>query len=177
MPQRQADVAALSRQARQIDHHGGRRIRGTLKRAIANPPVDPVKPESVLAGYSGTPLPKKLGIKSGSTVVLVNGPADFEKTLGELPDDVHLKRQLRGRFELIIWFARSKNELDRRIEGMAAKVTEGMWIAWPKKASGVITDLTPTEVRESGLDNGLVDYKICAIDETWSGLKFARRKS
>jgi hypothetical protein len=152
------------------------RIKSALKRAIAHPPRKPVKTASVLAGYSGTPLPKKLGIKAGFTVGLIGAPKDFEKTLGQLPEEVTLRRPARGRCDLLIWFPVSKKDLERRVEKMgAATGPGGIWIAWPKQASGVETDLTQTEVRRAGLDHGLVDYKICAIDATWSGLKFAKR--
>ena len=154
------------------------RIRGSLKRAIARPPADPVVPESAMAGYSGTPLPKKLGIKPSSVVALVGAPQGFEDTLGELPDGVSLRRGARGRRDLTIWFTRSLKDLERRVERLAALVGDGgLWIAWPKKASGLATDLTQAHVRKAGLARGLVDYKICAIDETWSGLKFSRRKA
>ncbi len=152
------------------------RIRGALGRAIARPPADPVVPASALAGYSGRPLVKKLGIKSNWVVALVGAPADFERILGPLPEGVTLRRQARGRRDLTLWFARSRKELDGRIERVAASLgTGGLWIAWPKKASGVETDLTEAEVRRVGLAAGLVDYKICAIDATWSGLRFAVR--
>jgi hypothetical protein len=155
-----------------------RRIRGSLKRALAHPPEAPPVPASALAGYSGTPLPRKLGIKAGSVVALAGAPAGFETTLGPLPDGVVLRRQVRGRCDRIIWFTRSRRDLERRIERLSAALAErgGLWIAWPKKASGVATDLTQNIVRRTGLDSGLVDYKICAIDETWSGLLFARRR-
>ena len=154
------------------------RIRSALKRAIANPPTDPVVPKSSLAGYSGTPLPKKLGIKADSVVILVNAPQGFEKTLGKLPDGVTLRRQARGRCDLVIWFTKSLRELGARIETLGALAgKDGIWIAWPKKTSGHATDVSQTDVRNTGLGAGLVDYKICAIDETWSGLKFTRRKS
>lgn len=152
------------------------RVGGAVKRAIANAPAEPVVPSS-MAGHSGTPLPKKLGIKPGSVVALVAAPADFEKTLGTLPEDVTLRKQARGRCDLVVWFAKSRRELERRIDRMAAITgAGGLWIAWPKKSSGVATDLTEPVVRRVGLGAGLVDYKIAAIDETWSGLKFARRK-
>lgn len=148
-----------------------------LQRALAEPPSDPIVPDSALAGYSGTPLPRKLGVKSGATVVLVNAPDEFADTLGELPAGVTLRWQDRGRRDLTVWFVNAVKDLERRIERMAAKVGDGgLWIAWPKKASGVETDVTQDRVRRAGLDAGLVDYKICAIDETWSGLKFATRK-
>lgn len=154
------------------------RIRGGLKRAITHPPREPVSPSSNLAGYSGTPLPKKLGIKANYAVALPGAPSGFEAQLGSLPEGVVLRRQLRGRCDLIIWFARSRSELTRRVKHMGRRAgSGGLWIAWPKQASGVASDLTQAEVRREGLAAGLVDYKVAAIDETWSGLKFARRKS
>lgn len=155
-----------------------RGIRGALKRAIDNPPKDPLVPGNALAGYSGTPLPKKLGIKPGTRVALAGAPADFEKTLGALPADARVSRRAAPRADLILWFVKSAGELHGRIEKMADLVRDGdgLWIAWPKKSSGVATDVTQDRVRKTGLAHGLVDYKICAIDETWSGLKFARRK-
>jgi len=153
------------------------KIRSALKTAIARPVANPVKPESNLAGYSGTPLPKKLGIKPNSTVALVNAPKDFEKTLGELPEGVKFKKQPSGKPDLIIWFLRMRIELENRVGEMQELTGDGgIWLVWPKQASGMKTDLTQNIVRETGLANGLVDYKVCAVDATWSGLKFARRK-
>ncbi len=169
-------VASIKTLLPDAEYTTWRRIRGSLRRAIARPPAEPAVPESNLAGYSGTPLVKKLGIKAGYRVSLVGAPRGFEKTLGRVPDGVRLRHRL-GPADLIIWFAKSRADLDRRIAAMAKKVGDGgMWIAWPKRASGVASDLTQNEVRRIGLSNGLVDYKICAIDATWSGLKFARRK-
>ena len=171
-------VDKIKRQLPDAEYTTWRCYRGALQRAIANPPANPTKPSSLLAGYAGTPLPKKLGIEPGCTVTLVGAPWDIEQKLGELPSGARLRRQLRGRVDLIIWFVRSRKELERKIERMAGRVGGGgMWIAWPKKASGLLTDLTQVLVRAQGLAHGLVDYKICAIDHTWSGLKFAHRKS
>ena len=134
-------------------------------------------PASALSAYSGTPLPKKLGIKPGSVVALVGAPEGFEELLGEMPEGVTLRRRAQGRCDLIVWFAASRRELERRVARLGAVAgAGGLWIAWPKKASGVVTDLSERVVREAGLAAGLVDYKIAAIDETWSGLRFARRK-
>ena len=128
-------------------------------------------------GYSGTPLPKKLGIREGFTVATLRSPDDFEQTLGDLPANVTIRRQMRGRLDLVIWFVRSQKELDGRIERIAGATPRGgIWICWPKKSSGVSTDVGEGDVRSAGLAHGLVDYKIAAIDATWSGLKFARRK-
>jgi CheY-like chemotaxis protein len=152
------------------------RIVSALKRAIANRPKDPVVPKSTMAGYSGTPLPKKLGIKPNSVVALVGAPPDFVATLGEIPGGVTLRQSARGKCDLALWFTKSRNDLERRVDRMGSFARDGLWIIWPKKASGVVTDVSEQVVRETGLAAGLVDYKICAVDETWSGLKFARRK-
>jgi hypothetical protein len=122
-------------------------------------------------------LPKKLGIKPGSVVALVGAPDGFEETLGELPEGVVLLRQLRGQPDVTLWFTRSRKDLDQGIERMGAFAEGGgLWIVWPKKSSGVTTNVSQGVVREVGLAAGLVDYKVCSIDETWSGLRFTRRK-
>ncbi|MHC4077772.1 MAG: PleD family two-component system response regulator [Planctomycetota bacterium] len=153
-----------------------RGIRGALARALAKPPTKPVVP-GTMADYSGTPLPKKLGIRAGSVVALLGAPARFEKTLGKLPADVTLRRQARGKADLVMLFTKSRADLDRRLAAAKRTIADrgSLWIAWPKQASGVASDLTQQLVRKTGLAAGLVDYKICAIDATWSGLRFARR--
>jgi CheY-like chemotaxis protein len=153
-------------------------IRSSLKRAIAHPPVDPVVPESIMDSYHGASLSKKLGIKVNSKVVLVNAPKNFEKTLGELPDGARIFRRNSGPRDLTIWFTKSVKDLEGRIERISSGIGKGgLWIAWPKKASGVGTDISQNHVREVGLSVGLVDYKVCSIDTTWSGLLFTRRKT
>jgi len=155
-----------------------RKIRSALKTALTKPHPNPVKPVSNLAGYSGTPLPKKLGIKPNSTVALINAPKGFETTLGEVPEGVKFMTEAKRNPELIVWFIRMRIELLERITEMRNLTGNGgLWIAWPKKASGVASDLTENIVRDTGLAVGLVDYKVCAIDTTWSGLKFAVRKA
>jgi hypothetical protein len=127
------------------------------------------------AGYSGTPLPRKLGIKPAARVALVRAPADFAQTLGHLPEGARLSRT--GTRDLTIWFVRSIRELASGIERVTAAAGGGpLWIAWPKRASGVATDLSENAVRDAGLARGLVDTKVCAIDQTWSGLLFRRRR-
>ena len=155
----------------------GRGIRGAVRRAIARPPRDPVRPTSVLAGYSGTPLLKKLGIKPGSTVRLVGAPRDFDTTLGALPEAVTLRRRGDGPRDLTIWFTRRLHELEHGIERMAGRVTtDKLWIMWAKKTSPLAADVSERDVRAAGLDHGLVDFKICAVAADWSGLLFSRRK-
>jgi hypothetical protein len=152
------------------------RVRSALRRALANPPTDPIVPHSTLTGYSGTLLPKKLGIRLGSIVALVGARPEFAKTLGTLPPDVTLRENPRGERDLTMWFVRSYRDLERSIARMARLGATGMWIAWPRKTSSLRSDLSQTLVRQAGLAAGLVDYKVCAIDETWSGLKFTKRK-
>lgn len=153
------------------------RIRGALRRTIQNPPVDPVVPGS-MDGYSGTPLPKKLGIRAGSVVVLLGAPAGFERQLGSMPEGVRLHRRAPTVADLVLLFAKSRADLARRFPAAVRALEErgGVWIVWPKTASGVATDLTQPAVRAFGLRAGFVDHKICAVDETWSGLRFTRRR-
>jgi hypothetical protein len=128
------------------------------------------------AGYSGTPLVRKLGIKPGMTVAVLRAPAEFRRELVGLPDDVEIRTRAAGAVDLVIWFVGSRRELEHGVGRHGDLMTAGLWIAWPKKSSGVVTDLTEDVVRGAGLAHGLVDYKVCAINEVWSGLKFARRK-
>jgi hypothetical protein len=130
-----------------------------------------------MAGYSSTPLAKKLGIKEGSRIALVNAPKDFQSYLGELPDGVEFVQRLAKSLDIVLFFVVTERVLARDFARLAGKLApNGMiWIAWPKKSSGVTTDLVFERVQRIGLDVGLVDVKICAIDETWSGLKFVYR--
>jgi hypothetical protein len=153
------------------------RVRSALRAAVRSRTDGLHVPSSTLAGYSGTPLPKKLGIKDSMRIVLVNAPDGFERTLTPLPPGVTVRHGSRGARDLTIWFVTSRQELEDGIGVRAGLVGDGgLWIAWPKQASGVATDVTQNDVRRIGLANGLVDYKISAIDDTWSGLKFATRK-
>ena len=130
-----------------------------------------------MAGYSGTPLAKKLGLKEGSRIALVNAPKDFQSELGELPDNVQFIKRPTKSLDIILLFVLTERVLARDFAKLSATLNaNGMiWIAWPKKSSGVATDLSFERVQRIGLDAGLVDVKICAIDETWSGLKFVYR--
>ena len=129
------------------------------------------------AGYSGTPLPRKLGIKPGARVVFLQAPDGFVETLGPLPDGVAVRTRARGPLDVIVFFTRSRSELERRSAALMAALDPagGLWIAWPKRASGVATDITEDVVREVALPLGLVDNKVAALDETWSGLRLVIR--
>lgn len=133
------------------------------------------------AGYSGTPLPKKLEIKEGTRVALVGAPADFAATLGRLPRGATLKRGIAGPRDLTIWFVTSRRQLEGDVRRMApprdAPAPGHLWIAWPKKSSGMTTDVTEDVLREVLLPMGLVDRKVCAVDQTWSGLLFSWRRA
>lgn len=151
-------------------------IQSALVHAINTPVVDPVVHESAFAAYAGTPLPKKLGIKADSVVTLIGGPVGFEETLGQLPSGVVVRWADPDPNGVTLWFVRSRQELEERVKAMGAFAAGGgLWIAWPKKASGVVSDLSQQVVREVGLASGLVDFKICSIDDTWSGLRFSQR--
>jgi hypothetical protein len=132
----------------------------------------------MMAGYSGTPLSAKLGIKAGSSVLAVNAPANYESLLAPMPTDVKFVRKLSPSVDLIHLFIKSAAEMDAKLRVWRhAMRPDGMiWISWPKKASKVPTDITEDVIREIALPLGLVDVKVCAVDETWSGLKLVVRK-
>ena len=127
------------------------------------------------AGYSGTPLPSKLGLKAGMKFVALSAPPDLDSLLAGAPDLQRLTRV--ASFECALAFAASERTLSAHFSKLAPKLLDAgmIWIAWPKKSSGVATELSEGVVRQAGLAAGLVDVKVCAIDATWSGLKFVRR--
>ncbi|MFL5510687.1 MAG: DUF3052 domain-containing protein [Gemmatimonadaceae bacterium] len=133
------------------------------------------KPDTRSFGYSGTPLVKKLGIKPDSRIQFIAAPRQFPALLGELPEGARVQRT--GTLDFAIVFVKKFSELTRQFAALRDRLeTNGMlWVAWPKRTSGIETDLNENVVREHGLQCGLVDVKICAIDDTWSGLKFVRR--
>ena len=148
-----------------------------LPRAILRPPMNPVVPESALAGYAGKSPTVKLGIKPDSIVAILNAPPDFADTLEPLPKGVSLRRQMGDECELVLWFVRSRRELQEGIVLRSERLLDArLWIIWSKKSSGQTGDLDQASVRELGLAQGLVDYKIVSIDTSWSGLLFTRRK-
>jgi hypothetical protein len=152
-------------------------IATALQSALANPPANPVAPSSSMDAYAGQPLVKKLGIKAGMKVAVMNTPADFFQTIGPLPENAQFQANDLAGCSLAIWFVRSQADLNQALKiSTDTDSLQSVWLAWPKKASGFSTDLTQQVVRETGLASSWVDYKICAIDAVWSGLLFARRK-
>ena len=136
-----------------------------------------------MAGYSGAPLPKKLGIKANARVGLVRPPEEFLDTLGQLPQGVAPRVVAKGSdsFDVIICFLRTLKEQERDLTALRKRLDPagGLWFAWPKKtaakAAGFFTDVSENEIRKRGLAAGLVDNKVCAIDDLWSGLRFVVR--
>jgi len=129
-----------------------------------------------MAGYSGTPLVKKLGVQAGARMALVNAPRGFAQELGKLPAGV--KQAADGALDFVLLFAKDSAEMKKHLQGLARHLEPAgmLWVSWPKKASGVATDLTENAVRDAALPMGLVDVKVCAVNEIWSGLKLVVRK-
>ncbi len=131
-----------------------------------------------MAGYSGTPLPKKLGITEGKRFAVRSAPTGFAETLGELPLGAEWKRQARPGLDVVVAFFTDRAALAACWPSLTAAVAPNgtVWVAWPKRSSGVPTDITEDVLRDELLPSGWVDNKVCAIDETWSGLRFALRR-
>jgi hypothetical protein len=148
-----------------------------VQEACTHPPLNPVVPGSIFAAYSGVPLTKKLGIKAGTSVLVIHPPTEFEKLLGILPEGVKLCKDDTENCDVLLWFVRFQAELKKEVLPMAARPDfKSLWMIWPKKSSKLASDLTQQIIRETGLSHGLVDYKICSLDDTWTGLCFAKRK-
>ena len=131
----------------------------------------------MVAGYSKTPLIKKLGIKEGQRLIFLNAPRGYGETLGRLPYGVNPAARLEDDLDLIQFFTTRRTELEAEFPRLEQALAQNgmLWVSWPKGSSKVDTDLNENVIREIGLRNGLVDVKVCAVDETWSGLKFVRR--
>jgi hypothetical protein len=127
-----------------------------------------------MAGYSGTPLLKKLGIKDGFRMLVLNAPRDYFELLGPLPTGVQVVSTPKGPLEFIHFFTQNRKEYEKRLEELKGAIAPSgiIWVSWPKTASQVPTDVTEKVVRDYALKTGLVDIKVCAVDDTWSGLKF-----
>jgi hypothetical protein len=129
------------------------------------------------AGYSKRSLVEKPGIKDGFAVSIIGAPKNYAITLGKLPSEVKQSKKLRGPLDFLQFFCSKRSRLEANFQALKQALTPGgmLWVCWPKVSSGVPTDLTENVVREIGLRNGLVDVKVCAVDEIWSGLKFVFR--
>jgi CheY-like chemotaxis protein len=174
-PTKVARVRALLPDAKYVTwDEVGRSLKTLLRsgRAAKAPVVPPT-----MAGYSGTPLPQKLGIREGRSVLLLDAPAGFEDALGALPEGARVSRSKKGSADVVLAFVRARDRLAKDMASAARRMVTGgrLWVVWAKQTSGLAMGVTQSDVRAVGLASGLVDYKICAIDETWSGLCFARR--
>lgn len=151
------------------------KIGAALRRALREPPRQPLVPDT-FAGYTGTPLAKKLRIREGSVVGLLHAPEDFPLKLNPLPPGVRFENQAKDT-DVVLLFVKSSAALSRKMPGLVDAMRKGrtLWIIWPKKTSALAGDLTEPAVRAAGLGAGLVDYKVCAVDQDWSGLAFAAR--
>jgi len=131
-----------------------------------------------MAGYSGTPLPQKLGIKPGIIVVVIDAPDNYRKLLGQIPSGVNFATRPVGNTKFIHLFVKERRALQTQLQSLRQKIAEdaAVWVSWPKKSSGVPTDVTEDVIRAVALPIGFVDIKVCAVDDTWSGLKLMIRR-
>jgi hypothetical protein len=131
-----------------------------------------------MAGYSGTPLPQKLGIKPSMTVIVIGAPANYRKLLGKAANDINLSDRVKDNSPFIHFFTTRRSELEKQLVRLRSKIadTGTLWVSWPKKSAGVATDVTEDVIRAVALPLGFVDVKVCAVDETWSGLKLMVRR-
>lgn len=149
-----------------------------VRRAVREAPDEPVKPEPHMKKYEGTPLARKLGLKAGITVALMGEPEGFLEALEGLPEGVRFAPRLTRAAGLAMWFVRSARELREELPYLEARLPEGvsLWLVYPKSSGRLRADFNQNDVRAAGLASGLVDYKICAVDGDWTGMKFARKK-
>ncbi len=153
-------------------------ISGAIRRTMENPPAQPMVPASLLAAYANAPLAKKLTLRPDSVVGLIDPPDGFADLVLSLAPNVQLEDRPKPKCNLLFWFVRSGVELDSNIGLVAGFVQKGsLWILWPKRASGVDSGLSPQRLRIAAMAEGLVDYKICSLDQRWSGMLFTRRKA
>ncbi|MGD0159859.1 MAG: hypothetical protein ABSB89_06130 [Candidatus Bathyarchaeia archaeon] len=174
-PQKVSQIKTHVPEALYTDYN---QIQRVMKEAVAHPPKVTLIPKDIFEPYKHTPVAKKLGIKPNSTLALINPPEGFTKTLGPLTQGVTIQEPPFHRSDLVIFFTKTQEDLQNRIVKTASELEPNgkLWIVWPKKASQTTANLTQGTVRKTGLALGLVDYKVCSIDPTWTGLLFARRK-
>jgi CheY-like chemotaxis protein len=155
------------------------KVARVLKMALKSAPAKPVIPTAHMQRYRGSSLVKKLGFKPNMKAALLGAPEDFEEKLGELPEGIELQNRITRRTELAIWFVRSRKELEIATDHVTVRLPQSssVWMIHPKQTGRYKVDFNQNDVRRAGLAAGLVDYKVCAVDDDWSGLKFTRKKS
>jgi hypothetical protein len=151
---------------------------GAVKRAMKKAPTIFAQPVPYMQQWAGSPLAKKLDLKSGVKAVLIGAEEGFVELLGDLPESVELQARITAQTKLVLWFVRASHEIAAAFELAGARMPEGcsVWIIYPKKAGRYRVDFNQNDIRLTGIETGFVDYKICAVDSDWSGMKFARRK-
>jgi hypothetical protein len=151
---------------------------GAVKIAMKNPPAVVVQSKPHMERYAGSRLAKKLDLKGGAKAALIGVEEGFIELLGDLPEGLELQSRITAQTKLVLWFVRAKQEIAAAFDLANARMPEGcsVWILYPKKAGRYKVDFNQNDIRLTGLDAGLVDYKICAVDADWSGMKFARRR-
>ncbi len=170
-----AKVAALKAVLPDATYTTWGRLKTAVPRAIRTAPAAPFVPPDAL--YAGRTLAQKLGIRAGERVAVLGAPKDFATTLGAVPDKARLTAVFDAASDRVVWFLRSRAELRVALGRLSATLQQQVaWLAWPKKTSGVPSDLDGNVVRDAGLAAGLVDFKVCSVDATWSGLAFKRAK-
>jgi CheY-like chemotaxis protein len=170
-----AKVAALKELLPDAAYTTWGRLETALPKALTRPVTAPVRPPASI--YSGKPVADKLGVKAGMRVAVLNAPTGLDQTLAPLPSGVRLSAKIASDTALFLVFVRSRRELAAQLATLPRAVErQSVWLLWPKTASRVKSDLNGNIVRDAGLAAGLVDYKVCSVDDTWSGLAFKRRK-
>jgi CheY-like chemotaxis protein len=155
------------------------KVAAAVSRAIKNPPAVVAQPVPHMQRYAGSRLAKKLDLKEGTKAALIGAEDGFIELLGDLPEGVELQSRITRDTKLVLWFVRASHEIAAAFELACARMPEGcsIWIIYPKKAGRYRTDFNQNDIRLTGLEAGVVDYKICAVDADWSGMKFARRRT
>jgi len=153
-------------------------IAPSVRRALKNAPAEPIKPRPLLARYEGSGLARKLGLKPGMICALIQAPEGFEERIDELPENFEFQPKIDAKTSIAIWFVRSRAEMEFAADRASLRLPQGvsLWIVYPKRSGRYSVDFTLTDVRSAALSIGMVDYKICAVDDDWTGMKFARRK-
>jgi hypothetical protein len=150
----------------------------SVRRAVRSVPAEPLKPRPLIERYESSGLARKLGFKAGMTCALLQAPEGFEERIDDLPDNFQFRPGIAATTALVIWFVRSRAEMELAADRASLRLPQGVsvWIVYPKQSGRYAADFTQNDVRAAALSVGLVDYKICAVDDDWTGMKFARRK-
>jgi hypothetical protein len=153
-------------------------VAASIRRAVKSAPAEPVKPRPLVERYQSSGLVRKLGFKPGMHCALLQAPEGFEERLDDLPENLEFQPKITAQTSLVIWFVRSRAEMEFAADRASLRLPQGasLWIVYPKRSGRHAADFVQADVRAAALAVGLVDYKICAVDEDWTGLKFARRK-